>query len=471
MRSIFLSTFFFALALFSGKPLTELNAQTVGVWYQPTPSLTGRIPHTVCGWIGDTYYKTFQLDKMLQTGGWGDWYKIYCKFDLEGMPQDVTYASMWFMPYARGDNSTPIGIVWYRVSSPWNSSLGWSSLSHVRLGENIMIPSPGNRWGGGITNTYNAWTSSLAQVFASDTNAGHDWRTVVSENNGILLLAKGNANNFNVFRSTEYNDYISNPIADGDRPGLYLEFPRPSNQPDFRMPLPGSTCALSVAVKAGMRCPDGTVFRRYVVTTETGGYDCATSGYDKAHQDVYSDSSGLPQFNYFGIDLAGTKYSTFTSTPRGLIPVLASADGFVDAIGIDGVNGNINQNGNYMVIRHWNIGTDIPGYSTLYLHMDPTGWPNKDNSTPWKVGDTIYRGDRIGYMGNTGLSFGTHLHFAIRYDDTSPPTAGTTKAGAKNIKALTNATMEGLLFKSYQTECNSSGTRIRFYPSSNRWYQ
>lgn len=55
--------------------------------------------------------------------------------------------------------------------------------------------------------------------------------------------------------------------------------------------------------------------------------------------------------------------------------------------------------GNVIVIYHHN------GFWTLYGHL------SKINV---KVGDQVRRGQVIGLEGNTGFSFGSHLHFEIK---------------------------------------------------------
>lgn len=57
--------------------------------------------------------------------------------------------------------------------------------------------------------------------------------------------------------------------------------------------------------------------------------------------------------------------------------------------------------GNFVKVQHAN------GYYTLYAHL-------KYNSISVKVGDKVKKGDLIGYMGNTGHSLGSHLHFEVR---------------------------------------------------------
>ena len=57
--------------------------------------------------------------------------------------------------------------------------------------------------------------------------------------------------------------------------------------------------------------------------------------------------------------------------------------------------------GNYVKLRHSN------GYYTLYAHM-------AYNTVKVKVGDKVKKGQVLGYMGNTGYSFGGHLHFEVR---------------------------------------------------------
>ncbi|MFR2512698.1 MAG: murein hydrolase activator EnvC family protein [Lachnospira eligens] len=58
--------------------------------------------------------------------------------------------------------------------------------------------------------------------------------------------------------------------------------------------------------------------------------------------------------------------------------------------------------GNYVMIYHGN------GLYTRYLHLD---------SLNVSVGAQVTKGQKLGVMGNTGNSFGAHLHFDVMLDD------------------------------------------------------
>ncbi|MGL4279841.1 MAG: DUF5930 domain-containing protein [Albidovulum sp.] len=84
-----------------------------------------------------------------------------------------------------------------------------------------------------------------------------------------------------------------------------------------------------------------------------------------------------------GIDMAGAMGS----------PIYATADGTVVHAGWE------NGYGNLVRIKH-----DF-GIETRYGHL---------SKISVKVGEKVSRGDRIGDMGNTGRSTGTHLHYEVR---------------------------------------------------------
>ena len=88
-----------------------------------------------------------------------------------------------------------------------------------------------------------------------------------------------------------------------------------------------------------------------------------------------------------GVDLAG---------PEGT-PIVATRDGTV-TMAKTGYNGG---NGNYVTINHGD------GFSSSYLHM---------TRYVVSVGQKVKAGQIIGYMGNTGASKGSHLHFTIYYN-------------------------------------------------------
>lgn len=75
-------------------------------------------------------------------------------------------------------------------------------------------------------------------------------------------------------------------------------------------------------------------------------------------------------------------------------PILAAGTGVIEDYGRKGGNGN------YARIRHAN------GYETAYSHMQRF-------APGLNVGSKVSQGDLIGYLGNTGLSTGAHLHFEV----------------------------------------------------------
>ena len=89
---------------------------------------------------------------------------------------------------------------------------------------------------------------------------------------------------------------------------------------------------------------------------------------------------------HHGVDLASYEWQD----------IVAAKSGRITECGWDPWGG-----GNYIRIDHGD------GYSSAYLHMVAFG--------EYDVGDYVYAGDLIGYVGTTGGSTGPHLHFSIYY--------------------------------------------------------
>lgn len=96
----------------------------------------------------------------------------------------------------------------------------------------------------------------------------------------------------------------------------------------------------------------------------------------------------------FGVRGGATHKGLDIAAPKGT-PIYAAASGTVITSAY-GWNGGY---GNYVVINHGN------GINTAYGHC---------SSLVAKVGQTVNAGDLIAYVGNTGDSYGNHLHFEIR---------------------------------------------------------
>ena len=94
----------------------------------------------------------------------------------------------------------------------------------------------------------------------------------------------------------------------------------------------------------------------------------------------------------YGTD--GFHSGTDIAAPKGT-PILAVLDGIVCDTGVGEAAGN------YVKLRHDN------GLCTLYCHMDRVNT---------EKGVRIRKGDVIGFVGETGLATGPHLHFEVQRD-------------------------------------------------------
>lgn len=106
----------------------------------------------------------------------------------------------------------------------------------------------------------------------------------------------------------------------------------------------------------------------------------------KPAEGTFTSNFGLRNGEYhYGVDMAKSGY----------VKVVASAPGTVSRSYLSSSYGNV------IFIKHTING--VP-YETVYAHL---------NTRNVGVGATVYQGQVIGSMGNTGTSSGQHLHFEV----------------------------------------------------------
>jgi murein DD-endopeptidase MepM/ murein hydrolase activator NlpD len=95
--------------------------------------------------------------------------------------------------------------------------------------------------------------------------------------------------------------------------------------------------------------------------------------------------SNLPDFHQ-GIDISGDHGTPVISTAQGRVKIA----GFYGSFGLT------------IQVEHEN------GMTTLFGHL---------SKVYVKPGEEVRRGQKIGLMGNTGMSTGPHLHYEVRIND------------------------------------------------------
>jgi len=136
--------------------ILHVQAQVTTVWYQPTsypikkidgspmPEDIG-IVHIWDGWLNNYYpaIKTYQDNSdEIKIGGYGDIYTTLIKFDLTGLPQQVSGSYLYLYSLPRGA-SLPSKVALFMATSDWNTSVQWgnTSLANVFEPYSSVLPS------------------------------------------------------------------------------------------------------------------------------------------------------------------------------------------------------------------------------------------------------------------------------------------------------------------------------------------
>lgn len=362
-------------------------------------------------WLSSEFNPIAVDDDKLQVGGWGDWYRMFIEFDLNGLPETATSAVMWMYAYDRGDSSTPVAMPLYLLTTSWSETTQNYNdpLSGYYLGT-MPAPTPNSWYGLNITSIYNGWKDNTYT------------------NNGFVFLAASNNNEFNVFRSS---DYVTDPLL---KPKLVITY----DGVNLGFPLDCSTPNCSgtgnINYSAGAYTPqvinsvvDHDMDYVYtdkdgVIVSFTGETFNATSAYpitapqacypkvnnatwSSLLTSIYKGTSGSGSANCVtGVALNYEAHPGYDyKAAYGTTVKAASAGTVVNFGGQKCIPKGISADG----CAAWGaVGIkDGNGYVTQYLHMSTISVSSDD---------VVTKGQVIGYSGDTAPgSLPAHLHFEV----------------------------------------------------------
>ncbi len=170
--------------------------------------------------------------------------------------------------------------------------------------------------------------------------------------------------------------------------------------------------AKEIVIKAKSTLEYVELFKSYDAYSYSIKYSWIIGSIDAVHDDTYlyalpyeaGDSHRVSQgFNGKTTHFGRSKYAVDFSMKIGT-PICAARDGVVvrskSNSDKNGVGRKFSKYANYINVEH------SDGTIAMYYHL-------KKGGVAVKVGQSVKRGEVIGYSGNTGYSTGPHLHFGV----------------------------------------------------------
>jgi len=207
-------------------------------------------------------------------------------------------------------------------------------------------------------------------------------------------------------------------------------------------------------LKAAMVQIDGTTYFRFKNSKDDKYYDEKGTGFTKSYffqvpisftkiSSEFTNKRWHPVLQRFRAHL-GTDFAA----PVGRT-IFAAADGRIEFSGIKGGYGKTT------IINHNN------GYKTLYAHQS-------DWAKGIKQGKTIKKGELIGYVGNTGLSSGPHLHLGLYKNGSAinplsvinKPSVDTLEAKERNIFLASTKVIQKKFENEIKNENRNTATKL-----------
>lgn len=370
------------------------------VIYQPSSSAGKDM------WLSSYYNNTAVDDDMLQVGGWGDWYRTFIKFDLTGLPQTATQATMFLFVADTGGTSTPVSMKPYLLTSTWNEQTQdyYDTVTGYSMGT-VPAPTPNSWYGLNIASIYNGWKNG---TYA---------------NNGFVFLATGNNNQFNYFRSSDYSDAKYRPKLVVTYSGLNLSFPLECSTPSCSgsnnlvyTSGPYTSQGINSVVDHEM---DYVYVKDGEIVSFTGEMFNETSSYLRSFVSPCYPKVGNTPWSYLltsmykgtnlpgpggncsnGVALNYDSHPGYDYRASYGTPVRAAASGTVVNFGGQRCVPKVGSCSGLGAIGI----THGDGYITQYLHL---------STISVSAGDSVSRGQVIGYSGDTGIPNVPHLHFEV----------------------------------------------------------